>query len=109
MQIDPATILPLRDFILVLLDTPEEKMGSLYLPDQAQKSEYFKTGVIVSGGPEARDAVREIPNGPGYRVMVSLFAGTDFERPREEGESGKVEKYCLCRAEDLVGVFQAQD
>lgn len=65
------TFKPLTGRVVVLMDPKVEKVGSLYLPDEAQGKERPDTGVVLASGDEWLTS--------GARVMTRAYHGAEVE------------------------------
>ena len=67
---------PLHDYVLIKPTTPEEKVGSIVLPESSQEKP--QTGIVLAAGVEA-NAVKI-----GDKVLFAKYGGTTIEHDGEE-------------------------
>ncbi len=92
-------IKPVNDRVVIARDPAEEKVGSLYLPANAQEKPFRGTVVAIGPG-KPNDAGGRDPMqvAVGDRVLIGKYTGTEVE------VSG--EAYVVCREDDILGVLE---
>jgi co-chaperonin GroES (HSP10) len=104
-MVNTSGIIPVDLRILVKPDPVEEKIGSIYMPDQAKdKAKYAATkATLVAAGSNAfkewGDAAMK-PK-PGSRVLFAQYTGA-----RERGDDG--EDYIIMNDGDLLAIKEIQ-
>ncbi len=80
------TIRPLHDNVLIALDKPAEKQGSLYVPTAGQAAP--DTGEVIAIGHGLRlpdGQLRELDVRVGERVQLAQYAGVKLDRTTDDG------------------------
>lgn len=76
---------PFGDRVVVRPDSPEEMMGSFYIPDVAQERPARGTVLAVGPGHRLDDGTYlPLPVKPGDRVIYGHFTGSEAVHNREE-------------------------
>lgn len=101
---NPSGIIPLDLKVLVKPDVPKEKIGAVYIPEQAQdKAKYAgMKGTLVAIGPNAFKEWGP-SNGPepGTRVLFAQYSGI-----RQKGADG--EDYLVMNDQDIISVLDKE-
>lgn len=70
----------LGDRVLLTVDTPEDKIGSLYIPEQGKDTPHFGTVIAVGPGRFTDTGFFVVPScNPGDRVVFPKYAGSTIE------------------------------
>jgi co-chaperonin GroES (HSP10) len=89
---------PILDHIIVEMEKPAEKIGTLYVADSAKVERY---AVVVSTGPLARAEGETQPVVfPGDRVVLVPKGGIEFEYENK--------KLLVITKESIIGVIEDQ-
>lgn len=76
-----ATLMPLRDRVLIRPDKAEEKTaGGIIIPDTAKEKP--QRGVVVAAGPGKKDEPVTVK--PGNAVLYGKYAGTEIKIDGED-------------------------
>lgn len=87
--LNTSGLIPLTRRVLVLRDTPAEKIGAIFVPDSVRDKEKWATvdATLIAAGPLAwaedrhDAALYNVPDGipvPGDRVKVGKYAGENY-------------------------------
>ncbi len=106
--IDPATICPLADWLVVELDAKASTTaGGIVIPDTA-KDPKAMTGTVIAAGPgrleaDERGAFRRVPHTipAGARVLFGTYSGVTLIHTERESS------HKLIRAEDIMALLSA--
>lgn len=97
---NPSKINPLDLRVLVLPDKQEEKIGSIYIPDQERERREMAEcrALLVAVGENAFAEMNGTKPKPGDRVLMAKYAGI-----MTKGDDG--EEYRLVNDEDICAVL----
>jgi co-chaperonin GroES (HSP10) len=108
LSINPTGIQPTEFKVLILPKAVQEKIGSLFLPEQAKESEKWATieGTLIACSPlaftYAKEEEWEASGGskpkPGDRVLFAKYAGV-----RHKGSDGT--DYIIANDKDVLAVL----
>jgi len=72
------TINPLGDKVYIKPDKKEEKVGNIWLHQEAEAKKHTNKGIIISIGPDVKEVKKD------QRVLFGEFSGTLIEMDGEE-------------------------
>ena len=95
-------IRPLYDRIVVKrIETQEQKIGGLYIPDSAKEKPQEGEVVAVGKGKRLEDGkVVPLDVQVGDRILFGKYSGSDIKLDNEE--------YLIMREEEVLGILDAQ-
>ena len=95
-------IRPLYDRIVVKrVETEEQKVGGLYIPDSAKEKPQEGEVVAVGKGKRLEDGkVVPLDVKVGDRILFGKYSGSDIKLDNEE--------YLIMREEEVLGILDAQ-
>ncbi len=91
-------IKPLGDRVLIKpLESQEEKIGSLYIPDSAKEKP--QEGIVEAVGPGKTEGGKQVAPEvkPGDRVLYGKYAGTEIKQDGQE--------YLIVRESDILAIM----
>lgn len=93
-------IIPLGPWVLVRPNKVDEKSGSIYLPEQAEK-EKKHIGEVCAAGPDVKNnSIKK-----GVFVMFGAYAGEDVQEQYEHEQKKQVD-YKLVLEEDILAIVE---